>query len=62
MALKLSHNLYYKVNNMKKTIQFSMKSVVKINKEIRMKASMRYIYNIYTKHIEIFLELISSWH
>ena len=43
MILKLSHNLYYKVNNMKKTIQSTMKSVVKINIEIRMKASRRFI-------------------
>ena len=45
--LKLSHNLYDKVNNMKKTIQFSMKSVIKINIKIRMKASRMYIYNTF---------------
>ena len=47
IILKLSHNLYYKVNNIKKTIQFTMKSVVKINIEIRMKASRMYIYNTF---------------
>ena len=53
MILKLSHNLYYKVNNMKKTIQYTMKSVIKINIEIRMKASRRYIYNTFSQNATI---------